>query len=85
MNCKKILLGSICCLSLLSAQAADTLITTLPACREMALSAGVSAKAKQEALLAAEYNRKAGFGGDVPDDQCQRRLYVEFQKPAFRV
>ena len=52
--------------SVMTAQAADTLLTNLPACREMALSAGSSAKAKQEAVLAAEYNRKAALAAMFP-------------------
>ena len=46
--------------------AADTLVTTLPDCRDMALSASSSAKMKQEALLAAEYNRKAALAAMFP-------------------
>lgn len=63
---KRILLGYIFCLFVMTAQAGDTLFTSLPACREMALTAGSSAKAKQEAVLAAEYNRKAALAAMFP-------------------
>ena len=66
MYCRRLFFGGIIVVAALSAQAADTLVTSLPACREMALSAGVSAKAKKEALLAAEYNRKAALAAMFP-------------------
>ena len=55
----------LCTLSL-PLSAADTLVTTLSACRDMALHTGSSAKAKQEAILAAEYNRKAALAAMFP-------------------
>lgn len=60
-----LLVLSLLCIHI-SASAADTLVTTLPLCRDMALSAGSSSKAKQEALLAAQYNRKAALAAMFP-------------------
>ena len=47
-------------------RAADTLHYTLPQCREMALTSGMSAKSQEETRLAAEYNRKAALAAMFP-------------------
>lgn len=65
MKYRKYLLTGLLFVSL-TTQAGDTLLTTLQACRDMALSAGSSSKAKQEAVLAAEYNRKAALAAMFP-------------------
>lgn len=46
--------------------AGDTIYYTLAACREMALSKGAGSRSSQEALKAAELNRKAAFAAMFP-------------------
>lgn len=53
-------------LQLSSLAAADTTYYTLPQCRDLALSAGNSAKSQQESLLAAKYNRQAALASMFP-------------------
>ena len=51
---------------LLPAHAGDTVHYTLAACRDMALTQGASSRSSQEALKAAELNRKAAFAAMFP-------------------
>lgn len=51
---------------LLPAHAGDTIHYTLAACRDMALTKGASSRSSQEALKAAELNRKAAFAAMFP-------------------
>lgn len=46
--------------------AGDTIRYTLQGCRDMALSKGTSSRSHQEAMLAAEYNRKAALAAMFP-------------------
>ncbi|MBQ4394151.1 MAG: hypothetical protein II825_02475, partial [Paludibacteraceae bacterium] len=46
--------------------AADTTYYTLPQCRDLALSKGVSSQSQQELLLAAKYNRQAALAAMFP-------------------
>lgn len=49
-----------------SLSAGDTIRYTLASCREMALSNGATSRSSQEALKAAEYNRKAALAAMFP-------------------
>ena len=46
--------------------AGDTVHYTLPQCREMALTTGMTAKAQEESRLAAQYNRQAALAAMFP-------------------
>jgi len=60
------ILGVLCAVFAISAQAGDTVQYTLQTCREMALTAGAKAKSQEEVRLAAEYNRKAAMAAMFP-------------------
>lgn len=57
-----VILSALC----LSAHAGDTIYYTLAACRDLALTKGASSRSSQEALKAAELNRKAAFAAMFP-------------------
>lgn len=63
---QRFILILILALGLVPMRAADTLHYTLPQCREMALTSGMSAKSQEETRLAAEYNRKAALAAMFP-------------------
>ncbi len=64
---KRIILSCILgAMSVASLYAGDTLLYNLPACREMALTAGATAQSQQEARLAAKYNREAALAAMFP-------------------
>lgn len=65
-NIVKIVLFSIFTFPFSILSAGDTLHYTLQACRDLALTKGVSTQSQEEARLAAEYNRKAALAAMFP-------------------